>query len=284
MSIWGDNCGSSTACSPNQRITDYSETETFANKPKEQIFVAGANVTFQLMAINKIADFFSEAWNLQLVVFCCWMTFWCHINNRLVTGLPFFCFNFKETSLSSGFFPSSSSYLVACFSTGGLTRRLQRQAPKIYTEVQCTQQKKSLSQLKMFCKHALAIISSQNYWWFDQGIIAFVRTETEQLLFSFENGKNFFRIVNSYLKWNGCVCFRCLPFYTLGWKQCILLQSGTLTGLDYAHIRKSIIHICYNVISKRHPSTSFPSAKHPKHHKLKVLCIRKKNSDFISCH
>ena len=43
------------------KITDYSETETVANKPKEQIFVAGANVTFQLMATNKIADFFSEA-------------------------------------------------------------------------------------------------------------------------------------------------------------------------------------------------------------------------------
>ena len=55
-------------------------------------------------------------------------------------------------------------------------------------------------------------------------------------------------------------------------------HNDPVASLDYAHINKSIISICYNSTKEKHPFTSDPVAKHDK---LKVSCIREKPVIFV---
>ena len=55
-----------------------------------------------------------------------------------------------------------------------------------------------------------------------------------------------------------------------------------VAGLGYAHVHMSVRYIYYDDISKNHLSKSYPVTKHSKQSKLKVSCIRKKEtSDFL---
>ena len=51
-------------------------------------------------------------------------------------------------------------------------------------------------------------------------------------------------------------------------------HGDPVSSLDYAHVNNS--YVCYNMMSEKHPSTSYPAAKHPKHNQLKVSRFQKK--------
>ena len=77
-------------------------------------------------------------------------------------------------------------------------------------------------------------------------------------------------------------------------KKCRFLQGGTQSlnschSLDYARDNESIIYfndLCkpieiYIYARKKHPFTSYPAAKHPKHSKFAITDMREKPVDFL---
>ena len=121
------------------------------------------------------------------------------------------------------------------------------------------------------------------------------------------DGKHFLRVVNLYLKWYGCfVSPPPLPSYVL-FEQSVVTcnwmrrwetkkikleheHDEPVLNLGYLHIHKSMIYVATWLV-KKHPSTSYPAAKHPKQQvdgftqlrKPVIFCRRQKGFCFCLC-